>query len=671
VKYYLNGRSIMSNKDELLQKHLASIENGTPVDKVLADLPDDMNDLAPLISLVAAMKSLPHPKPQLAYIHALKHKIMTAAQEIRLPLRPSAHNGHRRLELGSLGWTIAPAFAGVLLLLVMLSATMVGVLLWINGPSGARAATLTNISGQVEVTSADVSGGWEAAANGVRVSAGQRIRTQSDSTVTLAFFDGTRTTLEANTEVTLSEVKGDWGKVIHVAFTQTAGKTLHNVVPFMGKTSSYIVLTPSGSASVHGTTFSVAVDPSGKSRFSVSSGEVLVKNSDQEISLEAGQVTSAQQDQAPDSAAYEFSLQGQLTAKDTTTNIWEVLGIEFTVVPGETDIPVDPQVGEDVIVEGHITDTGDLIADSIMMAEDYSQFGSFTGSLDSIGIEEDANGRTQWDINGRTVLVDETTDLDDDLSEGDTVRVTFKILKNGSWLATEIDLLEEKPEEEPSPEPSETPETISETITISTTTPITDCTGANPPPKANKLAEEYGVDYTEIMGWFCQHFGFGEIDLAYGLNKQYPEIPVEQIFELRSSGLGWGLIKKQVPALAASITPSTTMTTTVEGPEITENDTPELPKSLTKGKGAVYCDGSTEQNPAVLNLARRFGATYEEVIGYYCQGFKLGDINHAYMLSAQTGTSPGEILALRSEGMNWGEIQKELMGNPGKDKGKP
>ncbi len=47
------------------------------------------------------------------------------------------------------------------------------------------------------------------------------------------------------------------------------------------------------------------------------------------------------------------------------------------------------------------------------------------------------------------------------------------------------------------------------------------------------------------MGWFCQHFGFGEIDLAYSLSRQ-TGVPVDQIFAMKSSGLGWGEIKKQL-----------------------------------------------------------------------------------------------------------------------------
>ena len=47
------------------------------------------------------------------------------------------------------------------------------------------------------------------------------------------------------------------------------------------------------------------------------------------------------------------------------------------------------------------------------------------------------------------------------------------------------------------------------------------------------------------MGWFCQGFGFGEIDLAYSLSNQ-TGVPVDQIFAMKSSGLGWGEIKNQL-----------------------------------------------------------------------------------------------------------------------------
>jgi hypothetical protein len=58
-----------------------------------------------------------------------------------------------------------------------------------------------------------------------------------------------------------------------------------------------------------------------------------------------------------------------------------------------------------------------------------------------------------------------------------------------------------------------------------------------------RLAQRFNVPYEEIMGWFCQGYGFGEIDLAYGLSQQTGK-PVADIFALRKSGMGWGQIKQ-------------------------------------------------------------------------------------------------------------------------------
>ncbi len=77
-------------------------------------------------------------------------------------------------------------------------------------------------------------------------------------------------------------------------------------------------------------------------------------------------------------------------------------------------------------------------------------------------------------------------------------------------------------------------------------TPATaDCTGADPQPKGTTLAERYGVPYEVIMEHFCSGFGFGEIERAYDLSLE-TGTPVDDIFALRESGLGWGAIRDQL-----------------------------------------------------------------------------------------------------------------------------
>jgi hypothetical protein len=70
-----------------------------------------------------------------------------------------------------------------------------------------------------------------------------------------------------------------------------------------------------------------------------------------------------------------------------------------------------------------------------------------------------------------------------------------------------------------------------------------DSTETTQHPAGLALANQLGVPYAEIMGWFCQGYGFGEIALAYTISKQ-AGVPVADVFALRASGMGWGEILK-------------------------------------------------------------------------------------------------------------------------------
>ena len=54
---------------------------------------------------------------------------------------------------------------------------------------------------------------------------------------------------------------------------------------------------------------------------------------------------------------------------------------------------------------------------------------------------------------------------------------------------------------------------------------------------------------------------------------------------------------------------------------------------------------------------------YEEIMGWFCKGFGFGEIDLAYDLSRQTGTPVTEVFNLRSSGMGWGEVRKQLLGD--------
>jgi len=302
-----------------------------------------------------------------------------------------------------------------------------------------------------------------------------------------------------------------------------------------------------------------------------------------------------------------------------------------------------------------------------------------------------------------TVKVNQDTQIDNDIQVGDPVLVTFASQEDGSWLALKIESLVEEPAETPTPTPTETgiaatetltlTETVTptmtatptvtliptETVTVTTTsepsvtpapsatitatvtvsaTAVTNCTGANPQPKGLSLAQQYGVPYEEIMGWFCQGFGFGEIDLAYGLSRE-TGVPVSDIFEMRRSGLGWGQIKQRLHNTSAP-----TPTPNPGGPSPTAMpQATSVPTSVPPG--ASSCPGPGRQ-PSADAIAQRYGVSYDEVVDWYCQGFSYGDIEHAYQLSQQYQVAVAEIFSLRSAGMNWGQIIQQLKaGSPG------
>ena len=82
------------------------------------------------------------------------------------------------------------------------------------------------------------------------------------------------------------------------------------------------------------------------------------------------------------------------------------------------------------------------------------------------------------------------------------------------------------------------------------------------------------------MKHFCSGYGFGEIDHAYSLSLE-SGVPVEEIFALRESGLGWGQIKKLVARQAEEARPG--------------EETPE-PENDSNGKGNSGNNGNGKNN---------------------------------------------------------------------------
>ncbi len=414
----------MSKRDDRLAELLSALDEGAQPESVLKG-EGEASELASLINLAVSIRDLPHPELDRHTIQSEKRRLVSAARA-----KSRAKQTVRISNNGSFTgqWLVAPAIAGAALIILLVFVIAAGVGLYVAGPRGAQAAVLTDAVGLLEISDNGIGGDWHAVSSGDQVRTGQRIRTGDESWVTLEFFEGTQTTLAPNTDVVLDTIDGNWGNELQVELIQNRGVTNHEVIPLHGDQASYQVLTPSGEASVRGTTFKVLVEDSGESLYTVETGEVLVSKNGMETNVAAGQGVITELGAPLSSPSYLFTLQGVLEENKGKT--WVVEGVDITKTDG-TQIYGDPQVNEVVLVNGRITEENEWIAHSIETPFVAGKGGTFTGVVTSAG----ADG---LEINGYRFTVGNDQPQ---VAVGDLVRVTFTI-EGTDWVVVSLILLD-------------------------------------------------------------------------------------------------------------------------------------------------------------------------------------------------------------------------------------
>jgi len=111
---------------------------------------------------------------------------------------------------------------------------------------------------------------------------------------------------------------------------------------------------------------------------------------------------------------------------------WTVSGITITV-DENTHIEDGLTVGDVVHVQGRILN-GTWLAKSIERAEEDEREFTITGSVESID---------PWVVDGIEFDTEERTEIEDEIDMGDLVRVEGRILEDGSWVAEEIELIQD------------------------------------------------------------------------------------------------------------------------------------------------------------------------------------------------------------------------------------
>ena len=127
---------------------------------------------------------------------------------------------------------------------------------------------------------------------------------------------------------------------------------------------------------------------------------------------------------------YPFEFVGITNAIDTDS--WIISGVEIAINE-DTEIEGEVVVGDAVHVQGVILEDGTWLAEAIELVEEESDF-EFTGEVNTID---------PWVVSGIGFEVDEFTLIEEGIVVGSLVHVEGQILEDGTWLATEISLVED------------------------------------------------------------------------------------------------------------------------------------------------------------------------------------------------------------------------------------
>ncbi len=156
-----------------------------------------------------------------------------------------------------------------------------------------------------------------------------------------------------------------------------------------------------------------------------------------------------------------------------------------------------------------------------------------TGTLEAINVE--AGTIT---VSGVTVQVDFAS-LPDDLVLGMRITVSGELLDDGTIVADIVVVAPEDDEEEETPSgcgyQDETTEATPEVADDEKCHPVLEI-----------LSEAFEVPYEDLEALRDDRYGIGEIARAY-LLAEAAGVDVQEIIDLRNSGLGWGQIKKEYP----------------------------------------------------------------------------------------------------------------------------
>jgi len=192
---------------------------------------------------------------------------------------------------------IRKTVVGLLLLLMLITSVNIGCVGKYTNPS----ATLARMSGEVLLKKAGT-GSWVRASSGTSLEIGDCIKTQTNSSAVIAFFEGSISEVGAETEICIKDLSvfGDTGST-SVKLHQEIGNTSNRVEKLVDPASRYEIETPDGVALVRGSVMSVMV-LKGMTIVDAIKGECWAIGEGKEVLLTEGTRSTMRKGQAPSPA---------------------------------------------------------------------------------------------------------------------------------------------------------------------------------------------------------------------------------------------------------------------------------------------------------------------------------------------------------------------------------
>ena len=152
-----------------------------------------------------------------------------------------------------------------------------------------RVARVAEASGDVQVRKR---GGqvWTVLGDRRQLKAGDAVRTAAGAVLELSWVDGTRIRLAENTELLIKKCTFNTSnKTSRALFRLNLGRVWVRVTRALSAGSKFEIATPTATAGVRGTVFSIGVSATSGTEISVLEGEVAVASGDNSLSVPAGQ----------------------------------------------------------------------------------------------------------------------------------------------------------------------------------------------------------------------------------------------------------------------------------------------------------------------------------------------------------------------------------------------